>query len=489
MDEIDDLGRSAGRAARKRGQRLAPLVHADANQPERSDMNKRTAWIAAAAATVLIVAGVVAIASVKGNESVQTTSTIEPAPLSSTSSPASTETTQVTTTNPSTTDAPLTVEPPEQVALEQASIWPGADIVFDTPQDAASDFVRSVLGVEPVLGEFRELDSRSGEIEVRSNADAPPGTTFPRALLQLRQLRPTDGWYVISANSGGASISLPTAGAEVPSGPLTVEGEGRGFESTLNVVAFVAGPGYSDLDLVIASGGAFEQNEPFSATVDLSQASPGDVVTILVRGDTGLSEDPGEFAAIPVVIAPQTTAVTPQTDNPAVRGAIDFNLDSEPARPPALFGYDLFSEIDDKELIADVTSVLGAVDDDTGWTPMPEALACTGATEYRSLLWDDVRFVLHRTADFGPTLAAWSIGDVTLLYSPALDNDIIAQSDLTTAAGIGIGTPAAELDDVGFDQILYEDNQVSGLAFIGPVVFTLDNSDQITAMSFEQNDC
>lgn len=461
-------------------------------------INKRTAWFAAAAATVLIVAGVVAIASVTGTESVQTTSTTEPAPLPSTTSPAATETTitsepkqttQVTTTNPSTTEPPSTVEPPEQVALEQASIWPGVDVVFDTPQDAASDFVTSVLGVEPVLGEFREVDSRSGEIEARSNADSAPGTTFPRALLQLRQLRPTDGWYVIGATSDGASISLPTVGAEVPAGPLTVEGEGRGFESTLNVVAFIAGPEYSDLDVVIASGGAFGQNEPYRATVDLSQASPGDVVTILVRGDTGLSEDPGEFAAIPVVVGPQTTAVTPPTDNPAVQGAIDFNLDSEPARPPALFGYDLFSEIEDTELIADVTSVLGAIADDTGWTPMPEALACTGATEYRSLLWDDVRFVLWRTADFGPNLAAWSIGDVTLLFSPTLDADIIAQSGLTTAAGIGIGTPAAELDDVGFGQILYEDNRVSGLALISPVVFALDNSDQIIAMSIEPNDC
>jgi hypothetical protein len=463
-----------------------------------NNMNKRTAWIAAAVATVLIVAGILAVASVTGNESLQTTSNTEPAPLPSTTSPAPaptttasepTQTTQVTTTTPSTTEAPSTVEPAEQVTLEQTPIWPAADVVFDTPQDAASDFVTSVLGVDPVLGEFRELDARSGEIEAQSNADAPPGTTFPRALLQLRQLRPTDGWYVISATSDGASISLPTAGAEVPAGPLTVEGEGRGFESTLNVVAFIAGPEYSDLDLVIASGGAFGLNEPYRATVDLSQASPGDVVTILVRGDTGLSEDPGEFAAVPVVIAPQTTAGTPQTDNPAVQGAIDFNLDSEPPRPPALFGYDQFSEVEDTELIADVASVLGAVDADTGWTPMPDALACTGATDYRSLLWDDVRFVLRRTADFGPTLAAWSIGDVPLLFSPSLDADIIAQSGVTTAAGIGIGTPAAELDDVGFGQILYEDNQVYGLALISPVVFALDTSDQIIAMSIEQNDC
>ena len=43
--------------------------------------------------------------------------------------------------------------------------------------------------------------------------------------------------------------------------------------------------------------------EPYAATVDLSTAPAGSIVTILVRGDTGLDNDPGEFSAIAVVIA------------------------------------------------------------------------------------------------------------------------------------------------------------------------------------------
>jgi len=122
-------------------------------------------------------------------------------------------------------------------------------------------------------------------------------------LLRLAQVRPTDGWYVVSATSDGASISDPAGGDDVSAGPLTVAGEARGFESTLNVRAFIAGTEISDLDLMIAAGGAFGQTEPYSATVGLSEASPGDVITILVRGETGLSEDLGEFAAVAVVIA------------------------------------------------------------------------------------------------------------------------------------------------------------------------------------------
>jgi len=312
IDEIDGLGRSAGRAARQRGQRLAPLVRVATNAPEEGTMNRKTVWVAAAA-TVMVAAGVVAIASVRNNPSAQTTPVTEPAPQQSTTSSASTETTttteltettEVASTSPAaSTETPTTVQPPGELALEHAAIWPGVDVVFETPEDAASDFVTVVLGVEPVLGEFRQLDPRSGEIEIRSDADSPPGTTSPRALLHLAQLRPTDGWYVVRATSDGASISDPVGGDDVSPAPLTIAGEGRGFESTLNVRAFIAGAEISDLDLVIAAGGAFGQTEPYSATVDLSEASPGDVITILVRGDTGLSEDPGEFAAVAVVIA------------------------------------------------------------------------------------------------------------------------------------------------------------------------------------------
>ena len=47
---------------------------------------------------------------------------------------------------------------------------------------------------------------------------------------------------------------------------------------------------------------ATETPEPYTAELDLSGAAPGDVVMLLVRGGTGLEEDPGEFSAVPVTI-------------------------------------------------------------------------------------------------------------------------------------------------------------------------------------------
>lgn len=191
----------------------------------------------------------------------------------------------------------------EVATLEQPAIWPAADVVFTTPEEAAIDFVEKVLGVPPVLGEYMGGDSRSGEIVVYSQGEDPAAIPTARGLLALRQLGPADGWFIIAAINEFASISTPESMAEVAAGPLTVEGLGRGFEANVVVTAFIAGDYGTTLDQQITMGGAMETAEPFSVTMDLSGAAPGDVVVLLVRGGVGLETDPGEFGAIPVVIA------------------------------------------------------------------------------------------------------------------------------------------------------------------------------------------
>jgi len=206
-----------------------------------------------------------------------------------------------TTTTSSTTTPADTTTTTEPVGLEQPAIWPAAGVVFDTPEAAAEDFVTEVLGVPPALGEFQAGDSRSGEIELLSPGEGS-GTPVARGVILLRQLGPDDGWFVIGVANDNASITVPAAGATVAAGPLLVEGVARGFEANVIVRAFVAGDASSDLDLQITMGGAMETPEPISVTLDLSGASSGDVVTIVVRGGVGLETDPGEVGAIPVVI-------------------------------------------------------------------------------------------------------------------------------------------------------------------------------------------
>lgn len=199
---------------------------------------------------------------------------------------------------------PAVVESVLSLALEQPAIWPAEDVVFATPEEAAADFVREVLisEGEPELGEFQFGDSRSGEITVLFPGEAEGSESFERGSLALRQLGPDNGWFVLGAGSEGASITAPEALSEITAGPLTVEGEARGFEGTVVVQAFSAGDIGTVFDQVITRGGAFEDLESYSVVLDLSNAVPGEVIALLVQGDTGLGNDPSDFAAIPIVV-------------------------------------------------------------------------------------------------------------------------------------------------------------------------------------------
>ncbi len=218
--------------------------------------------------------------------------------MTTTTTMAASTTTETTgTANTATTTATTTTD---GVVLAQPAIWPAADVVFATPEEAAADFVRTVLGVEPLLGEFVGGDSRSGEIEVFSPGEAAP---VSRGLLALRMLPPNDGWFVLAAVNPNATINSPEMYAEVPAGPLTVEGVARGHEGTVVITAFLAGDADTVFDEVITAGGVFETPESYSVALDLTGAEAGDVITLLVRGDTGLENDPGDFGATAVVVA------------------------------------------------------------------------------------------------------------------------------------------------------------------------------------------
>ncbi len=207
-------------------------------------------------------------------------------------------TTAAVTSTTATTAAPATTTtvPP---LLGQPALWPAPGVVFTTPEEAATDFVRSVFSVEPVLGPYQAGDQRSGELEVFTPGEAEP---LSRSLLLMRTLGTAGGWFVIGAVSDAVTITTPEVNAEVPAGALTVEGVAEAFEGTVVVTAFPAGRADQVLDQVVTQGGATSPS-PYRATLDLSGAAPGEVIAVVVRGDTGLDQDPGEFSAIPVVIA------------------------------------------------------------------------------------------------------------------------------------------------------------------------------------------
>jgi hypothetical protein len=276
-----------------------------------SDAAAATAWVSRSLRVAACVGLVVSLAACGDDDDegttseVSTSAVVETTAAPPTSGAASTVVGTTTTASEAetTTTAEVTTTTMSPTGLEQPAIWPAADVVFVTPEAAAEDFVAQVLGVPPTLGEFQQGDSRSGEIEVFSPGEGDAGRAVFRGLLLLRQLGPENGWFVLAAVNDNASIIEPGSGERVVAGPVTVEGVARGFEASVVVTAFVAGAAGQELDQQITMAGAFETPEPFNVTVDLSQASPGEIVVLLVRGGTGLETDPGEFGAIPVVVA------------------------------------------------------------------------------------------------------------------------------------------------------------------------------------------
>jgi Immunoglobulin-like domain of bacterial spore germination len=220
---------------------------------------------------------------------------------SSTTAPTTTaaSTTSSAVAPTTTTAAPTTTVP---VEAPQLAVWPAPGVVFTTPEAAAADFLLNVYGFAPVLGEFRAGDSRSGEIEVFASEDGTTPVGQVRSTLFMRQLAPDDGWFVLAAASSLATIDSPASGATVPAASVDVSGVATGFEATIVVNAYVTGQP-TPLDNQVTMAGNFGDPQPYTVSLDLSGAAPGDTVVLMVRGGVGLETDTGDFSAIPVLIA------------------------------------------------------------------------------------------------------------------------------------------------------------------------------------------
>lgn len=188
---------------------------------------------------------------------------------------------------------------PGEGVIGQLAIWSADRPEADTPEQAAHAAVRTLIGVDPVLGDFMAGDSRSGEIEVFSPTE---NARVVRSLLLMRQLGPTERWSVIGAINPAMTIDQPVSASTVPAGMLTVSGRGRGFEALLVVSAHRIGDRIELIDRKITMGGSLEKSEPFQVELDLRGTEPGDVIALVIRGGVGLENDPGEFSAIPIRI-------------------------------------------------------------------------------------------------------------------------------------------------------------------------------------------
>jgi hypothetical protein len=169
-------------------------------------LRARLLVVAAVLAALLLGAGVALLVSDDGDEGPPDTTTSSSAVSSST-----------TTTN--------------RGVDTSTAVWPFASSStrYATPTDAARGFAVEFLGfVEPSVGELRQGDLRSGEVDIRFRGTGPVTTVL------VRQLGPDDSWWVLGAATANIQVTAPTAGSPISS-PVALAGTSTAFEGTVQV--------------------------------------------------------------------------------------------------------------------------------------------------------------------------------------------------------------------------------------------------------------
>ncbi len=173
-----------------------------------------------------------------------------------------TTTTAEATTTTTPDDGTATAISPDVRAF---ALWPdtAGDTRFDDPVDAARSFAVDLAGfTDPVLGDFQQGDSRSGEVEVRPTLDGPVSTVL------VRQLVPgDDSWWVIGAVNEDIVIEDPQPQSGVDH-PLLVSGRARAFEGTVQVAVYADGSTEPIGEGVVTGSGGSELG-PFEGEIPI----------------------------------------------------------------------------------------------------------------------------------------------------------------------------------------------------------------------------
>jgi hypothetical protein len=249
------------------------LMHA-----QRSDNRKRILLGLGGAAAI----AVVVIAAV-----VLTADDDEPVSSGTTSSSSTTTSSTTSTTEGTTTTTFQGVDP-------DAPIYPDPTTSqrFDEPTALALAFVRDFIGfTDPVVGDYKAGDSRSGEVEVRGFADGAP--TF----VAVRQLE-DDHWYVVGASTDSIRLSTPEVGDTLTS-PQPLEGQAYAFEGTVAVRLFADGV-QEPIGETFVTGRGDGVLGPFSGEIEFTNDTGATHGVLVLYSESAENGAPMEFSAIRV---------------------------------------------------------------------------------------------------------------------------------------------------------------------------------------------
>ena len=248
-----------------------------------------TRAIVAMVAVVMLVAAGIIVATRDGEESSPTTAT--PAPTT-------------------------TAAPPTTVPLDTTTaVYPtaGSSVRFDEPTDAARSFAVDFVGfVDPVVGEFQQGDSQSGEIEIRPSTSGPVTTVLVRRL--------GESWWVLGAATANIELRDPAALAQISS-PVRLRGVSTAFEANVSVEIREDGA-RRPLGDGFVMGGSMGEKGPFDGTVTFAQpsAAMGAVVLYTTSMENGRVWEAGVVrvrlapseALVPASVCPDYSMARPQ---------------------------------------------------------------------------------------------------------------------------------------------------------------------------------
>ena len=288
MTTPEDRLREALRSHAKGAETMPPFT-----EIEHRASRKRQARLAAAGAVVAVVVVGAALFTARDNdprEDVIATPDTTVVEDTTTTEPEVTTTTEAPRPTTTTTAASAAEEPPPGTAL-----WTAEDA--SSPDAVAKRFAREYLGMTQtglVVGEFRQGDSRSGEVEIKpSDRQGAPTTT-----VLLRQIVGTR-WSVIGTAARDIRVSEPSPGHVDGTSPVHVSGEGRAFEGTINVEVRtqeeVLGTGF-------VTAGCCEAYEPFQG--DIEYREPQQRISAAVVFVIHSAEDGSvvQASAVPIIV-------------------------------------------------------------------------------------------------------------------------------------------------------------------------------------------
>jgi hypothetical protein len=246
-----------------------PEEHRDGGSAGAPEKGSR-AWLIVA---IVAVAALICAAFVLGRSTKSTTSTTPTVAPTTTSTVATTASTQPTVPPSTAPTVDLTT-----------AVWPttASGVLYTDPVAAARGFAVDFVGfVDPVVGEFKQGDSRSGEVDIRPNATGPITTVF------VRQLSGSDSWWVLGAATPNIVMDQPATGSTVSS-PAHLTGTSTAFEA--NVAVSVREDGQrAEIGHGFVMGGSNGEMGPFDGTVAFTtpSAPQGAVVMYTVSMENG----------------------------------------------------------------------------------------------------------------------------------------------------------------------------------------------------------